>query len=90
MECYIRSKSELFSNAKKKSTAPPGITRDTTVCVISGTEFTDSVGEILRNKTSQKELRSFIHDKILLQTHAFELVYRAGFGHMMTRVPNIL
>ena len=40
---------------------PPGLNRDTAVCRIDTTKVTNSVGEILRKKTSHKKLGSFIY-----------------------------
>ena len=63
MECDIRSMSELSDNAQKNAPTPPGLTVDIIFCIIDGTKTTDSVSETLRNKTSHKELRSFIYEK---------------------------
>ena len=57
--------------------------------MIAETKVIYSVDKSIRDKTFHKELRYFIYDRKVIQTHAFDLVYWAGFEHMMTRVPNV-
>ena len=54
MECDIRSKSYLCVDVKKYDPTPQGLNRETTICSIDETKFTDSVGESIRKKTSHK------------------------------------
>ena len=88
MECYIRSKSDLYAMVQNNAPIPPGLNRDTTVCRIDITKVTNSVGEILRKKTIHTKLGSFIYDRRVLKTHHFDLVYWEGFEHMTKIVPN--
>ena len=73
---------------KKDAPIPPGLNRETKVCRIDRTKVTNSVGEILRKKTSDKKLGSFIYNRRVLQTHHFDLLYWAGFENMMKIVPD--
>ena len=48
------------------------------------------MGEINRNKIRHKEIISLLYDRRVLQSNSFDLVYWAGFEHMITRVPHLL
>ena len=89
LECDIRAKSDLRANVRNNSPIPPGLTHDPKVFRIDGIKITHSVGEIIRNKNSHKEIRSFLYDRLLLQSNPFDLVDWKRFEHMTTRVPHI-
>ena len=65
---------------------PPGIPRYPTLCIIVGIKITELVGEIIMNKSSHRELVSFLYYIVLLQINAIDLVYLIEFENMTKRV----
>ena len=63
MECYIRAESWSSANVRKNAPISPGLPYEPTVCIIDEIKITDSVGEIIRDKNSHKELRPFLYDR---------------------------
>ena len=79
VEYDIRSKSELRANVRNNAPITKVLTHDTTVFIIDGIKITDSVGEIIRKKTSYKELKSFLYVRGILYNNNFDLVDWTGF-----------
>ena len=73
-ECEIRYKLELHANLRKNYPIPTGLLHEKTVYIIYGIKIIDSDGEIISNKTSHKGLRSFLHDRKVLQSIDFDLL----------------
>ena len=74
VECDKRDKSSLQSNVKNNSPVPPCIPHDNTVCIINGKNITESVGKIISNKTSHRELKSLLYNILILHRNTFDLV----------------
>ena len=84
MEYDIRAKSELLVNVRNNSPITPGLTHDTTVCIIDVIKITYLVGEIIKKKNYHKELKLFLYNRQILHRNAFFLVYMTVFEHMQT------
>ena len=46
---------EIHANIKNNALIPPGLPRDTTVCIVDAIKVTDLVVEGIRKKTNHKE-----------------------------------
>ena len=88
-ECDIRAKSELRYNVINNSRIPPSLPHERTVYIIDGIKITDSVGEIIREKKSHRELKYLLYDRGILQFFFLELVDWTGFEHMTAIVPHL-
>ena len=53
-ECDIRDKLELWTNVRNNASIIPGLSHEPTVCRIYGIKIIDSVGEIIRKKTTTR------------------------------------
>ena len=66
-------RNNLRGIVRNNTSIPPGLPSDTTVFRIDGIKITDLLGKIIGNKTSQKRIISFLYDRQLLQSNAFDI-----------------
>ena len=90
MEFDIRDKSLLMTNMRKNAPTPPGLPHQPRFCKIYGIKITDSGSEIISKKTSHKELKYFLYDRLVLHRNAFDLINWKLFEHMATIVNHLL
>ena len=79
----------MRDNIRNNAPIPPDLPHEPTVYRIYVIKITDLVGEIIRNKNSHKELKSFLYERDILHSNAFDLVDWTVFKHMVTRVPHL-
>ena len=79
----------MWTNVRKNSPIPPCIPHDLTACIIYGIKIIDSVDEIISKKTSHKEIKFFLYDRVILHRHAFDLIDWKLFENKTTRVTHL-